>query len=899
MEYTPHNWTTGETVTSNKLNHMEEGISDAAREINELEALNPFAGEVDVTDAERNQALANVSNQAANSTTGKMGYKVLDPSKTFAEQVTEANTIYEIRNYFDLANSTIFLPENSVLRFVGGLLDNGCLVGNNSSIQASCQRIFGNNIALSQFCFAGKDNSGANIYTYLPWIDLEDKKVSVSGTTRKWKITTSGQLSNSDADGQGVFSEIVSGENDYLILGKEMLLVDAPGSFKAVNTDTNLNTLQWFTGNYLVLATFFKEDDGTFIVPNRDRIVFFSSNNASDNPNITKIAPGTVIDLSETTIYATYLEAPMLAANSTWRCEAELGWFLSSFTMEKNGFANLTDESRGIQNALDCPMDVRSSIIGIIRCDKPLYAERRKKIVLGSVIDYTSELWEDNSKGRSVLTYGATLICCNNDINLFYVRNTIELTGGAFSAEFAETHTKSILIFDGTYKSSYCTIKTSIRGKVTNGVPTTFYGINADYTDKENGGYNSFSTIHCYIKNCKYSLFAKHARSTSYINSVDLNLVCFAYFEAIRIESAFDASRIKAYLQDSPCVPISEVDDHPHAYIYSDRSVIDIIQWDWSHSKTTAQIQKPYLPPVILGTNTSLFGSADAANNPLKIRGYREPGFAGFDPFITIGNSALTSFRHPVLGNVLSATTCWSTSMAGNILSSAKLVKYKLPESFDLDSYDGKSEDITGIISENVDTSVSTNIALFSVAAVYPHAASLNVGEYLEIYLETKSGLYFDAANSWKEFGLAFNTIKNPWACAKLIVWDSSNNTKIGKVVFDGNKSYGFGSFGSDIRKVNKICLRCYGRPENSFGVAEPVSNAQVFPHLLGWGLNNNTAYFDSNYQRLIRVPTPQRPTENLYPGMSMFDSTLGKPIWLKSVVSGVGTWVDATGATV
>ena len=48
---------------------------------------------VDATDQQRNTALANVSNQTANSTTGKMGYKVLEPTKTFTEQVTAENTI--------------------------------------------------------------------------------------------------------------------------------------------------------------------------------------------------------------------------------------------------------------------------------------------------------------------------------------------------------------------------------------------------------------------------------------------------------------------------------------------------------------------------------------------------------------------------------------------------------------------------------------------------------------------------------------------------------------------------------------------------------------------------------------------------------------------------------------
>ena len=90
-----------------------------------------------LTDAQRIQALANISDQTANANTGKMGYKVLLPGKTFAEQVTEANTIYEIREVFDLADQILNLPANSVLRFEGGIIKNGTIVGNNTSFSGS------------------------------------------------------------------------------------------------------------------------------------------------------------------------------------------------------------------------------------------------------------------------------------------------------------------------------------------------------------------------------------------------------------------------------------------------------------------------------------------------------------------------------------------------------------------------------------------------------------------------------------------------------------------------------------------------------------------------------------------------------------------------------------------
>lgn len=77
------------------------------------------------TDQQRNTALANVSNQTANSTTGKMGYKVLDGSKSFASQVTAENTIYEIRDVFDINGSEVIMPSNCVLNFEGGRIIDG------------------------------------------------------------------------------------------------------------------------------------------------------------------------------------------------------------------------------------------------------------------------------------------------------------------------------------------------------------------------------------------------------------------------------------------------------------------------------------------------------------------------------------------------------------------------------------------------------------------------------------------------------------------------------------------------------------------------------------------------------------------------------------------------------
>lgn len=56
-----------------------------------------------------------------------MGYKILRKDATFASQVTETNTIYEIRYNFNLNSATVVIPSGCVLKFNGGKLQNGTI----------------------------------------------------------------------------------------------------------------------------------------------------------------------------------------------------------------------------------------------------------------------------------------------------------------------------------------------------------------------------------------------------------------------------------------------------------------------------------------------------------------------------------------------------------------------------------------------------------------------------------------------------------------------------------------------------------------------------------------------------------------------------------------------------
>lgn len=66
-----------------------------------------------------------------------MGYIILRKNKSFAEQVTKENTIYEIRYNFDLNGEEISIPKDCILKFEGGSISNGILANIGKCINAN------------------------------------------------------------------------------------------------------------------------------------------------------------------------------------------------------------------------------------------------------------------------------------------------------------------------------------------------------------------------------------------------------------------------------------------------------------------------------------------------------------------------------------------------------------------------------------------------------------------------------------------------------------------------------------------------------------------------------------------------------------------------------------------
>ena len=77
-------------------------------------------------------------------------YGKIKKNVLYQDMFTQSNTVYEIRYDFDLNNQTIIIPENCVLDFQGGSLNNGVIVGSNTLIKALNEHnIFGNLITLN------------------------------------------------------------------------------------------------------------------------------------------------------------------------------------------------------------------------------------------------------------------------------------------------------------------------------------------------------------------------------------------------------------------------------------------------------------------------------------------------------------------------------------------------------------------------------------------------------------------------------------------------------------------------------------------------------------------------------------------------------------------------------
>lgn len=126
-------------VLNDTLTQLDQEVSQNKSDIvniqQEVDAIQPIVIEGNVTNAPDEEDITTDENNLLKfadrpTALGQMGYKILRKDKTFAEQVTDANTIYEIRYKFDLDGEEVTIPAGCVLKFEGGKMNNGKLLLN-------------------------------------------------------------------------------------------------------------------------------------------------------------------------------------------------------------------------------------------------------------------------------------------------------------------------------------------------------------------------------------------------------------------------------------------------------------------------------------------------------------------------------------------------------------------------------------------------------------------------------------------------------------------------------------------------------------------------------------------------------------------------------------------------
>ena len=132
---------TAEKAAASGLVATTENLASVADNLqNQINNIIPIVIEGDVSNAPDEEDLTTEDDKLKFkdrvATIDSIGYFILRKDKTFAEQVTETDTIYEIRYGFDLGGESVTIPSGCVLSFVGGKIFNGTIEGNYTQIKS-------------------------------------------------------------------------------------------------------------------------------------------------------------------------------------------------------------------------------------------------------------------------------------------------------------------------------------------------------------------------------------------------------------------------------------------------------------------------------------------------------------------------------------------------------------------------------------------------------------------------------------------------------------------------------------------------------------------------------------------------------------------------------------------
>ena len=154
-------------AATNRINTTEQGIANANQRLTTEEGVNaeqsaqiaglkqdlqnirPVTIEGDVTNNPDNVFLTSANDEITpkerTTSLSAKGHYIMRPTDNFAAKL-KANYIHEIPFDVNLGGASVTIPQNAVLKFTGGKLTNGTVVGNKTAFEGGAKQIFGSDV---------------------------------------------------------------------------------------------------------------------------------------------------------------------------------------------------------------------------------------------------------------------------------------------------------------------------------------------------------------------------------------------------------------------------------------------------------------------------------------------------------------------------------------------------------------------------------------------------------------------------------------------------------------------------------------------------------------------------------------------------------------------------------
>lgn len=759
------------------------------------------------------------------------GYKVLRKNwvngKNILTQdmIANTNTIYEIRYDFDLNGAEITIPEGCALKFEGGSLNNGVLVGNNTYIDANNYQIFKENLLLHKYSFNKTSNNKIVLSYYVSNNLINTSKIILPSDFKyKKKVILSGKEKGSNSD----YSINIVDIGTTLDVNNELILTTDINHPKVTFSNGKASVVQsTLNGTQVINLT---SKNNIFTVPKVSRWLFFDNNG-----NV--LEPGETIE--DTNVYCTFLAKAVIdVTNTSFSNTAKISWFTGNVAVgNSKNLIDANDSSYNIQRALDSPMNIESDMVGYIRCDKPLYIEVSKKILLGNKIFPIEQQLSGAPQMGSIHAINGLLICSvtNNDTMLFIRNEDISIEGGGFSYNYSNdfNDTDFICKIDCDFSIKNLTIDTLLHGKIAENRKSylTKGGIKVLLEDRTIG-YFMESVIKGAIIDTIYSIYIP--KETEYRNSwctcISYYCTIWGFYQAVTKLSASNIT-FKFLAQGKPVIPLNEVDNYRFGEIHGETNV-DIVFSDVKTTKTTDAYQPPYKRCLLEG-NCSLSNSVYLDHYDRVLSTNKIVLSNNFN--INCGNSFGYTLLHPKLNDFLAGLS------TNNIIDSSLsyIKQFRNNGEFEMTSNDKMLDNPLVTFVDNMNLPLDFYLGINSNNYVNCKNVPEN-NDAIELYLVTKEGYKILETNCSK---LTLNVQQKDFFNFKnvhIVIFNDNSVVRTIDADFTEYIDYGLTSIDIDFQTIfsaTSILVRFYN----------PVTNKQAtyyqFPKIHLWSLYNDGFY--------------------------------------------------------